>query len=85
MGLRKIQPQPWRWCMQVPSHEMQAAGPEPLIPWCPTKGHHWSTTHHPPATCTGFAEEGQRGRDTKEVLGAWSGWGLMRYGGCQLK
>lgn len=31
MGLSKTQPQPWRWCMQAPSHEMQVAGPEPLF------------------------------------------------------
>lgn len=67
-GLSKVQPQPWCWCMQVPSHEMQAAGPEPLIPGCPTEGHHWSTPRHPPATRIGFADEGQSGRDTKGGL-----------------
>lgn len=82
MGLSRIQPQPWRWCMQVPSHEMQAAGPEPLVPWHPTEGHHRSTTHHAPAPCIGFAKEGQKGQDTKEVLGAWSGGGdVCQYGG----
>lgn len=85
MGLSKIQPQPWHGCMQVPSHEMQAAGPEPLILWHPTKGGPWSTTHPPPATCLGFAEEQQRRREAEEVLGAWSGQGLLWSGGCQLK
>lgn len=51
-------------------------GPSPLFPGTLQGGHHWSTTHHPPAICIGFVEEGQRGRDTKEVLGAWSGWGV---------
>lgn len=39
MGLSKIQPQPWRWCMQVPTHEMQVAGPEPLVHGHPTESH----------------------------------------------
>ena len=78
MGLSKIQPQPWCWCMQVPSHEMQVAGPEPLVHWHPTEGHPGRpTTHQSAATCNSFAEEEQRGRDAKEVLGAWSGWGLI--------
>lgn len=88
MGLSKIQPQPWSWCMQVPSHEMQVAGPEPLVPWYPTDGHHWSTTHHPPAPCIGFAKK----RDRKvgmpsDVLRAWHGGGDLMpvWGGCQLK
>lgn len=39
MQLSKIQPQPWRWCMQVPSHEMQVAEPEPLVHGQPTESH----------------------------------------------
>lgn len=37
MGLSKIQPQPWRWCMQVPSHEMQVAGLSPLFTGTPQR------------------------------------------------
>lgn len=83
MGLGKSQPQPRRWCMQVPSHEMQVAGPEPLVPWHPTEGHHWSPTCPPPATCIGFTKEERGGEGIpKRCCGPGEdGGGLMPVGG----
>lgn len=84
MGLSKTQPQPWRWCMQVPSHKMQAAGPEPLfagtpemVPLGPLP-----ITPLPPALALQKRDKGVG--IPKRCWESGVDGGLCQYGGCQL-
>lgn len=81
LGLSKIQPKPWCWCMQVPSYEMQAAWPQPPCSLVPHRG--LPLIHYPSPSChlLGFAEEERRSGDLKVGLRACSGWALMQDAG----
>lgn len=46
MALSKIQPQPWRWCMQVPVMRCRWLGLSPLFTGIPQRV--TLMTHYPP-------------------------------------